>query len=502
MYTVYNPNAVWPQHQMAPMPGQVYFTQVPAGAAVGNGNVPSLMQPMTYYPSGVPPTNDMAMRAIPVGKVQGQGQVQGQPSMYCHPAQLPGWFPMYQPTSHVTHWSSTSTSDDDVFTQDSTYPQSVETSNLVESNSIVPLALSAPQVPVHTGVVIERRKKRRPKSQTLIKNMKTSAQTKVVECQTDETCFRRRKRSNNKTRRKLMGNIAQLHPTLQTITNNAHIAYPLSHNNRMVDNSFSLSGSSSRQGSPHETELEDEVESLVDAIRPPFSRPENTIATETRHQNDLTLYDVFSASLCSAINKDPPDPSLKSSTVSNNGNSSAGAPKTSSPIQEGESNKVTTSGINQCLINAATLKKGRSRFLTSVTSDRCLRFSQNGWDVESEEETEEVISNCLEMKDPIAIRREDFLKTLEQEREKQKKCVLPKYAPKMNCKFCKNNGEPPEIYTKHRLHFNEKTVCPLLRHYVCRLCNSTGDFAHTIRHCPFNTRYDKIAWKATFLLEK
>ncbi|RUS87057.1 hypothetical protein EGW08_005210 [Elysia chlorotica] len=100
----------------------------------------------------------------------------------------------------------------------------------------------------------------------------------------------------------------------------------------------------------------------------------------------------------------------------------------------------------------------------------------------------------------LARRREEFLLVLEAERERQRRLVLPKKAPKMNCKFCRNNGESEEIYTKHKLHDKERTVCPILRHYVCRLCNSTGDFAHTIRHCPFNNRKDRIAWKATFMV--
>ncbi|GFS00191.1 nanos protein [Elysia marginata] len=71
--------------------------------------------------------------------------------------------------------------------------------------------------------------------------------------------------------------------------------------------------------------------------------------------------------------------------------------------------------------------------------------------------------------------------------------------PKMNCKFCRNNGESEDVYTKHRLHDKERTVCPILRHYVCRLCNSTGDFAHTIRHCPFNDRKNDMALAATYM---
>lgn len=96
-------------------------------------------------------------------------------------------------------------------------------------------------------------------------------------------------------------------------------------------------------------------------------------------------------------------------------------------------------------------------------------------------------------------KRQDFLRTLENERDLQRKKVLPKYTPKMQCKFCKNNGEDPEVYTKHRLLSGDVTLCPLLRHYVCRICGQTGDRAHTIRHCPWNTKMDTIAYQATFL---
>ena len=104
-----------------------------------------------------------------------------------------------------------------------------------------------------------------------------------------------------------------------------------------------------------------------------------------------------------------------------------------------------------------------------------------------------------QMPDVKSKKRADFLRTLQNERERQRKLVLPKFTPKMSCKFCKNNGECPEVFTKHRLHLGETTLCPLLRHYVCRLCGKTGDKAHTIRHCPLNNKRDKFAWKATFL---
>ena len=32
-----------------------------------------------------------------------------------------------------------------------------------------------------------------------------------------------------------------------------------------------------------------------------------------------------------------------------------------------------------------------------------------------------------------------------------------------------------------------RTVCPVLRAYVCPLCGSKGDAAHTLKYCPRNS---------------
>lgn len=68
------------------------------------------------------------------------------------------------------------------------------------------------------------------------------------------------------------------------------------------------------------------------------------------------------------------------------------------------------------------------------------------------------------------------------------------------CKFCKENGEPIEQYTSHRLRDNEGLVtCPVLRSYNCELCGATGDNAHTRSYCPKKPKncYNATIFKRT-----
>lgn len=52
------------------------------------------------------------------------------------------------------------------------------------------------------------------------------------------------------------------------------------------------------------------------------------------------------------------------------------------------------------------------------------------------------------------------------------------------CQFCKNNGEPPHVYTSHPMKDKRgRVVCLKLRSFKCPICGATGDDAHTKKYC-------------------
>ncbi|XP_012532595.1 nanos homolog 2 [Monomorium pharaonis] len=65
-------------------------------------------------------------------------------------------------------------------------------------------------------------------------------------------------------------------------------------------------------------------------------------------------------------------------------------------------------------------------------------------------------------------------------RRKKNKKPLP-----TECVFCRNNGEEESYYRQHVLKYVDGRVqCPVLRAYVCPICGTTGDDAHTVKYCP------------------
>ncbi|CAM9490065.1 unnamed protein product [Lampetra planeri] len=55
----------------------------------------------------------------------------------------------------------------------------------------------------------------------------------------------------------------------------------------------------------------------------------------------------------------------------------------------------------------------------------------------------------------------------------------------IRCAFCYSNGASVRTCSSHALKDADGRVqCPVMRAYSCPLCGASGDWAHTISHCP------------------
>ncbi|XP_064456609.1 nanos homolog 3-like [Ornithodoros turicata] len=70
---------------------------------------------------------------------------------------------------------------------------------------------------------------------------------------------------------------------------------------------------------------------------------------------------------------------------------------------------------------------------------------------------------------------------------------------KVECSFCKKNGETRSFYSTHvvRDRFTGNVICPILRKHVCEVCGATGDNSHTRSYCPQGSAPNMAALKMT-----
>ncbi|RWS16353.1 hypothetical protein B4U79_01979 [Dinothrombium tinctorium] len=77
---------------------------------------------------------------------------------------------------------------------------------------------------------------------------------------------------------------------------------------------------------------------------------------------------------------------------------------------------------------------------------------------------------------------------------KKKPSLVTEKLKKVECVFCRSNGEEASFYSSHSLKDkNGKVQCPILFNYNCPICNNGGGpNAHTIKYCPMNTGAAKV----------
>ncbi|XP_073479743.1 nanos homolog 3 [Aquarana catesbeiana] len=64
-----------------------------------------------------------------------------------------------------------------------------------------------------------------------------------------------------------------------------------------------------------------------------------------------------------------------------------------------------------------------------------------------------------------------------------------KISERVQCTFCKHNGEHWRVYNAHNLRDRDGNIlCPVLRSYTCPQCGASGDKAHTRRFCPMTKK--------------
>ena len=65
------------------------------------------------------------------------------------------------------------------------------------------------------------------------------------------------------------------------------------------------------------------------------------------------------------------------------------------------------------------------------------------------------------------------------------KCTHRRRPTRKLCVFCRKNGEREAFYRSHCLKDGSgRVTCPVLQAYICPICGSHGDSAHTIKYCP------------------
>ena len=92
------------------------------------------------------------------------------------------------------------------------------------------------------------------------------------------------------------------------------------------------------------------------------------------------------------------------------------------------------------------------------------------------------------MADPSSQKDTEPTKVQQNHKNKKKrraqKMSQPCRSVSLRCSFCLSNGETKDVYSSHCLKLSGVVQCPILRRYICPICQKTGDDAHTKKYCP------------------